>query len=149
MAAVECKKTVENIMMPAQAIWMIRLSLVYLIIAVLFGGIIFIQKVINIHPAIWSLLPIHYEVAIWGWLVQFLMGTAYWMFPKYILGTRRGSESLAWAMVILFNCGLILLVISTFAINIAIVARGLIFISICQFVILVWQRVVTYRNVNS
>lgn len=136
-------------MMPAQAIWMIRLSLLYLMIAVVFGGAIFIQKAINIHPAIWSLLPVHYEMAIWGWLVQFLMGTAYWMFPKYIVKTRRGSESLAWAMVILFNCGLILLAISTFVNNTAIAGRGLILISICQFVILMWQRVVTYRNVKS
>lgn len=136
-------------MMPAQAIWMIRFSLLYLMVAVVIGGAIFIQKAINIHPAIWSLLPVHYEMAIWGWLVQFLMGTAYWMFPKHIVGTRRGSESLAWTMVLLFNCGLILLAISTFVINTAIVGRVLIVISICQFVILMWQRVVTYRNVKS
>lgn len=97
---------------------------------------------------IWSLLPIHFEFAIWGWLVQFVMGTAYWMFPKKLEGERRGPMLPAWIMVCVFNIGLISLVIVSlvFDFSVAIVGRSLIAVSIIFFVGLIWQRVVTYRN---
>jgi len=58
--------------------------------------------------------PIHYELTIWGWLVQFVMGTAYWIFPRFLKGESRGSALPAWIMVCLYNIGLILLAISVF-----------------------------------
>lgn len=135
--------------MPAQTIWMIRLSLAYLLIAVLLGGLIITQKAIDLHPIIWSLLPVHFELAIWGWLVQSVMGTAYWMFPKKLKNERRGPVLPAWVMVCLFNSGLILfgILVHVFAISsAAIIGRSLIAVSIIIFSGLIWQRVVTYRN---
>tara|TARA_R100001143_G_scaffold63387_1_gene70074 strand:+ start:12165 stop:12572 length:408 start_codon:yes stop_codon:yes gene_type:complete len=134
--------------MPAQTIWMIRFSLIYLLISVLIGSLLITHKAINIHPMIWSLLPIHFEFAIWGWLVQFVMGTAYWMFPKKLEGERRGPILPAWIMVCLFNFGLISLVIVSLVLDfsVAIVGRSLIAVSIVIFGGLIWQRVVTYRN---
>lgn len=135
--------------MPAQSIWMIRLSLLCLSVSVLIGGLLFIHKVIHIHPIIWAFLPLHYELAIWGWLVQFVMGTAYWMFPRFLKGERRGPDLPAWIMVCLYNTGLILLAASVFIpINFpaAMSGRVLIGAGVMIFAGLTWRRVVSYRN---
>jgi len=136
-------------MIPKPSIWMIRLSLCYLLIAVLIGGLILSNKAIDLHPSIWALLPIHFELAIWGWLVQFVMGTAYWIFPKMLKKERRGPAAPAWFMIIIFNAGLLLMVLSQFIqhpfFN-PLVGRVLIAISILGFALLIWPRIVTYRN---
>jgi len=135
--------------MPAQTIWMIRLSLVYLLISVLLGGLIITHKAVDLHPMIWSLLPVHFELAIWGWLVQFVMGTAYWMFPKKLTAKRRGPAAPAWAMVVLFNFGLILLVAGPFISSLpqsSLIGRLCIGLSILLFALLMWSRITTYRK---
>ena len=110
------------------------------------------SKVITIHPAIWSLLPVHFELAIWGWIVQFVLGTAYWMFPKKLEGERRGNPLFATVMVVLFNAGLILLIVSNFTetitLQLSLSGRSLITVSILIFAFLIWSRVVTYRNLK-
>lgn len=135
--------------MPAQSIWMIRSSLMCLIAASIAGGIILVHKSAELHPAVWLLLPLHYELAIWGWLVQFVMGTAYWMFPRYVTGAKRGSSSAAWAMAALFNTGLLLLLASGLLRDgdlVAVSGRCLLTLSVVVFVFLMWKRAVSYRD---
>lgn len=136
-------------MMPTQTIWMIRLSLIYLLIAVLLGGLIITHKAIDLHPMIWSLLPVHFELAIWGWLVQFVMGTAYWMFPKKIQEPRRGPTLPAWLMIFNFNMGVIFLSVHSFLTHIewiSFLGRSFIIVGILLFTYLMWSRIVTYRH---
>lgn len=135
--------------MPAQSIWMIRISLLCLLISVFIGGLLFVHKAIHIHPMIWAFLPLHYELAIWGWLVQFVMGTAYWMFPRFLKGERRGPALPAWIMVCLYNTGLILLATSALisaSYPVALSGRALIGAGVMIFAGLTWRRVVSYRN---
>lgn len=131
--------------MPSQTIWMIRLSLIYLLIAVLIGGLLITHKAIGLHPMLWSLLPVHFELAIWGWLVQFVMGTAYWMFPRHVQGKARGNDILAWLLVLLFNFGLLLLILPQKYLYDYPISRLLIAISILLFFGLIWPRIKTYR----
>ncbi|MEX2463280.1 MAG: cbb3-type cytochrome c oxidase subunit I [Balneolaceae bacterium] len=135
--------------MPIQSVWMIRLSLIWLLIASGLGALLFIHKTIPLHPSIWSLLPLHYEIAIWGWIVQFVLGTAYWIFPRFLEGEPRGSKFWADSIVWIFNIGLIILLISYlfFGINyLPLIGRGLILMSLFIFIFLIWSRVVSYRN---
>jgi len=135
--------------MPAQSVWMIRLSLVYLAITISMGGLLLIHKAISIHPAVWGLLPVHFELAIWGWMVQFVMGTAYWMFPRFLKGEPRGNSNIATLMATLFNGGLFLLLISIFDVYSSFLApagRGLLLISVTLFAALIWNRIVSYRK---
>lgn len=135
--------------MPAQSIWMIRISLGYFLIITLIGSLLLVHKVIEIHPVMWALLPAHYEMAIWGWMVQFVLGTAYWIFPRYLNLKPRGSERIAWLIVILLNSGVFLLVIKNlFQISqlFKISGRFLIIASIGFFVSVIWNRVVSYRD---
>lgn len=137
-------------MIPKPSIWMIRLSLVYFSISAGLGSMIFIHKAIDIHSMLWAFLPIHYELAMWGWLVQFVMGTAYWIFPKKLEGERRGPAASAWAMVIIFNSGLIFLITShlfSTSPSFTIIGRVLITVGILIFTILIWFRIVSYRNI--
>lgn len=139
--------------MPAQSIWMIRISMGYLLFITIIGSLLLIHKVVEIHPAMWAFLPVHYEMAIWGWMVQFVMGTAYWMFPRYLQAKRpRGSESSAWMIVALLNSGIILLVIehlTQISPFFKISGRILIISSVGLFVSMMWKRVVSYRNLES
>jgi hypothetical protein len=130
---------------------MIRLSLVYLCIAVLTGGLLLIHKAVSVHPAMWGLLPVHFEIAIWGWMIQFVMGTAYWMFPRFLKGRPRGISQIATLMVVLFNGGLFLLLLSILDVYSSILApagRGVMVISVALFAVLMWKRIVSYRNHN-
>ncbi|MFU8813170.1 MAG: hypothetical protein ACNA78_09390 [Balneolaceae bacterium] len=136
-------------MMPSQSIWMIRLSLIWLFVSAVIGGLLLVHKAVGLHPALWSLLPVHFELAIWGWLVQFLLGTAYWMFPRKLVGARRGPAFPAWMMVALLNTGLLFLVTAamhTDGVLFAITGRSLIATSILLFFGLIRPRIVTYRN---
>jgi len=138
--------------MPTQSILMLRISFIYLILAVSIGGILLFHKAQPLHPAVWALLPIHFEAAIWGWLIQFVMGTAYWMFPRFLKGEARGSVNLAWGMAALFNTGLLLLIAGYFPVtdllNFKAVGRAMILSSILLFGWLTWSRVVSYRNLE-
>lgn len=137
--------------MPNQSIWMLRFSLIWLLLSVLLGGLLLIHKAISIHPAVWALLPLHFEMAIWGWFVQFVMGTAWWFFPRYLQGSKRGSESGAWSVCALFNTGLVILLISHLGdIHnlLPAAARMIMGTAVFIFVLLIWNRVVTYRHLG-
>jgi hypothetical protein len=129
---------------------MIRLSLVSLLLSALMGGLILTHKAVPVHPALWGLLPLHYELAIWGWLVQFVMGTAYWMFPRHLKGPGRGSARMAGLMVALYNTGLVLLLLSSLMGSVktplALGGRGLLASAVMLFGGLMWHRVVSYRE---
>jgi len=46
-----------------------------------------------------------------GWITQLAIGVAYWMFPRFLKADNprpRGSDSLAWAVYICLNAGLVL-----------------------------------------
>lgn len=138
--------------MPSQSILMLRFSFLYLIVAVSLGGVLLFHKVQPLHPGVWALLPIHFETAIWGWLIQFVMGTAYWMFPRHLEGEARGSTVLAWVMIAFLNTGILLLITGylpvTDLLNLKAAGRALILSSILLFGWLVWNRVVSYRNLK-
>ncbi len=137
-------------MMPKPSIWMLRLALVYLLISVSVGGLLLIQKTVNLHPMLWSLLPIHFELAIWGWLVQFVMGTAYWMFPRFLKGPKRGNEKFAIISVVSFNAGLLFLMAGYFTevhSSLRLSSRFLMLFGVTLFVAVMWNRVLSYRQV--
>lgn len=136
--------------MPVQSVWLIRLSLIYFFIAVVLGGILLSHKVVEIHPSVWALLPLHFEMAIWGWIIQFVLGTAYWMFPRFLKTPKRGSSLAAWYGIILFNAGIITVLLSHLISSqwLRIPGRFLILAGIVTFIGLMWGRVVTYRNRN-
>lgn len=138
--------------MPAHSRWMIRCSFMYLVLGFLLGALMLINKVYPLHGAIRMLMPVHIEMLIFGWIIQFTLGTAYWMLPRFLEGEPRGSTYGATAMVLMLNTGIILVVLDRFGISdlpLDISGRILETVSVVLFIVLHWNRVVSYRNKNS
>ncbi|MCT8333789.1 cbb3-type cytochrome c oxidase subunit I [Leptospira sp. 85282-16] len=136
-------------MFPLPSVWFLRFSLIYLVIGSSLGAILMLNKAFTLNPKIWKILPIHYSILIWGFLLQLIMGTAYWMFPKFLSEHPRGSTWQIWFVFYSYNLGFILYLISKFIFplnSLAIIGKILIFIGIVTFMKLVWARVITYNK---
>ena len=92
--------------MPRLSVWMIRASLVYLLVGFTFGGLILFHKGLSLSPVLWRLLPAHIEFLMIGWIIQLVAGVAFWILPRFSRAPRRGNVRLAWIAFGLFNFGL-------------------------------------------
>jgi len=132
--------------MPSVSIWMIRSSLIWFLLTFLTGSVLLLNKGFELTPALWALLPVHYEIALLGWILQFVLGTAYWMFPRFLDGPKRGNRTSAILMVMVLNAGILC---SAFAMNhewVIFIGRLFLLMGVILFVGLMWGRVVSYRD---
>lgn len=135
--------------MPTPSRWMIRSSFVYLFLGILLGALMLVHKAYFIHPAIWILLPIHIEITIFGWIIQLTLGTAYYMLPRFLEGPSRGDSTLAYAMIVFLNAGIIFVVadsLLSLAVPLDMIGRIFEMTAVGLFVALHWNRIVTYRT---
>ncbi len=95
--------------MPRLSVWFVRASMLYLLAGFTIGALMLAQDGISYDPSILSLLPVHIEFLLVGWLVQLAMGMAFWIFPRFGLGLphSRGSVPLIWASFLMLNAGII------------------------------------------
>ncbi len=82
--------------------------MLYLLVGFALGALMLAQDGISFDPSILTVLPVHMEFLLVGWLVQFAMGVAFWIFPRFGLGLprSRGNERLIWSSFWLLNAGL-------------------------------------------
>lgn len=135
--------------MPLTSRILIRCSLIYLLMAMLLGTVILIHKAWPLHPAVWQLLPLHIEMAIFGWIIQFTLGTAYWMLPRLIKGPQRGPRRMAFVMVVALNLGILLNLagaLTFYSQLFGFLGRFLELLSVLLFIGLHWKRITTYRS---
>lgn len=95
--------------MPPVSVWFIRSALLSLLAGYFIGALLLTAKGVGVPslPLVWRWLPVHYEVLLVGWLVQLVMGVAYWIFPRFGMTPQaRGREDLAWLALALLNGGL-------------------------------------------
>lgn len=96
--------------MPKYSVWTIRCALIYLATGFTFGGLLLANKGVTASPAIspiiWQLLPAHMEFLLVGWMVQLVLGMAFWILPRFSLEPKRGNVSLAWLSFGLLNLGI-------------------------------------------
>lgn len=130
--------------MPLVSRIMIRLALLYFLVGVLIGALMLVNKASGFYPQIWGLLPIHIEIMIFGWIIQFTLGTGYWMLPRLVVGKPRGNTRLALLLPLLWNLG-ILIMISGYLVfpNTAwrLLGRVLETLAVPVFIALHWKRV--------
>lgn len=135
--------------MPPFSIWMIRGALGSLIVSSLLGALLMLHKAMPFHDAVWALLPFHYELAIWGFLIPFVMGAAYWIFPRQLKGEPRGHPASATITAVSYTAGLMIhlaeMGFATWTGNFP-SGRILIMISIMLFIGMMWGRAVSYRD---
>lgn len=88
---------------------MLRLSLVWLVLGIVLGGIMLTDNRIPGDWRVWF-APTHGHMLFVGWFLQFVVGVAFWLLPrKRSPGRPLGySEPLAFAAVVALNLGLLL-----------------------------------------
>lgn len=135
--------------MPRPSRWMIRCSFVYLVIGFLIGAGLLVNKAYPVYPEIWTLLVIHIEILIFGWIIQFTLGTAYWILPKSRNMESKYDQLGALIIPISLNLGILLNIgdhlfrISEYA---WLVGRSLELFSVLLFIALHWKRVTSFRK---
>lgn len=91
--------------MPRLSVLMIRAALLYLGVGFLFGGLLLFNKGIPVEGSIWRLLPVHIELLVFGWMLQLIMGVAFWIAPRFSTEPRYGRVFLAQLAFVLLNLG--------------------------------------------
>lgn len=147
-------------MMPLISRVMIRMAYVYLIAGMIIGGLILAEKAYSFWPGIWMFRESHIEMLLFGFIIQFTLGTGYWMLPRMLDEPVRGNEFLAWVMVAVLNLGVLIMAtrpfwvpslgsttygLSWFSIS-GIAGRSLELAGVLLFIKLHWKRIVTYRD---
>ncbi len=137
--------------MTLQSRLMIKLSFVYLLIGAALGTLMLLSKAFVLHPLIWALFSIHIEVMIFGWIIQFTLGMAHWILPRYLEGEARGNPVFANLMVISINAGIWLMIgaeLNLLPETFRIVARMLELFTVILFIQLHWNRIATYKHLG-
>lgn len=82
--------------MPRLSVWLLRGSLLNLLAGGALGG-----WLLSVEPAafLWTvrLRAAHVHLLLFGWLLPFVLGTAYWILPKHARGDPRGSNAWGWS----------------------------------------------------
>jgi cbb3-type cytochrome oxidase subunit 1 len=92
--------------MPKLSVWFIHSSLLYLAAGFTLGALLLVNKGLPFSATIWLLLPAHIEFVMFGWLVMLVMGTAFWILPRFSRPPKRGNEPLAWTAFFLLHAGI-------------------------------------------
>lgn len=112
----------------------IKTSLIYLLIGSFLGFLLLSNKAYNFDLRIWSLLPIHMDILIFGWFLQFIFGVAFWIMPRFIDKNSYGNEKLILISYILINIGILTKIMSKYGLF-------FIFIGILFFILNIYPRV--------
>lgn len=99
--------------MPRNSAWAVRLSLFYLALGFTFGALLLANKGIPFLPFLWTLVPAHIEILIFGWLIQLALGVAFWILPRFS-GGGRGNENLFVATIAALNLGIWLVIAGSY-----------------------------------
>lgn len=86
----------------------VKTSLVYLIASFGVGLFLALRPLITLPALVNGLAPVYFHLFMVGWVMQLIVGVAYWMFPKWSRERPRGYEALALATFWLLNLGLLL-----------------------------------------
>ncbi len=129
--------------MPRLSYLFIRTLLVYLVLGFTFGSLILANKGVPFAPLVWTLLPIHIEFLILGWLTQLALGVAFWILPRLASNTPRGNERWSWTAFVLVNLGIALNVASPYVglTWLGLSARILQAVGVAAFAIGNWKRI--------
>lgn len=131
--------------MPAATVWMLRASLFWFLFSVTSGSLMLLEKSMIVHGGWMSLYPFHIEAAMVGWMVQFVVAVAYWMFPRHLTGRPRGHPIFGWLLTVLLNGSVVVAMAALWYTGLAMPARALFAGSAVLFLWMIWKRVASYR----
>ncbi len=88
--------------------WMIKTSLVYLLVGVLMGLFMFLAHRFPAFEWVSTWRAVHVHVILVGSVIQMIMGVALWMFPRKVEPPRWTTEEEGMALYISFNTATII-----------------------------------------
>lgn len=129
--------------MPKLSVWLVRASLIHMGIGFLFGSLILHHKGVPIYGWTWKLLNPHIELMIFGWTMQFVMGIAFWILPRFSGEARYGRVRLGWWSFALLNTGIIATSLGGWFVldALSFAGRLLILGAVALFAVLMWPRI--------
>jgi len=141
-------------MIPRIAQWMIRTAFVWLGLGFTAGALVLLQKALPMAPWLWTLRLSHVHMLLVGWNVQFGVGVAYWIFPRFDAAGDRGVPHWWWLGYVCLNGGvfaaaahdLVALFVPAMGHELAIVAGILYIGATVGLVTPLWQRVLPFRS---
>lgn len=127
--------------MPRLSVWFLRASLLYLLAGFVLGALLLAEKGIDYDAGIWSVLPIHIEFLLVGWLLQLALGVAFWILPRFGVGAPRGREMLIWISFVLLNGGILIAALQLWVAPALLAGRVLEATAVLLYIIGSWSRV--------
>ena len=129
--------------MPKLSVWLLRASLVHMGLGFLFGALMLLQKGVPLYAWLWQLLNPHIELMTFGWTMQFVMGLAFWILPRFSGEQRYGNEQLGWWSLGLLNSGIVLTATGAwFSLElVTLIGRLLTLAAVLLFIVMIYPRV--------
>jgi hypothetical protein len=97
--------------MPPLARTFVKAAFVYFVVALLLGALMALNQWLGFSRWLRVVYTSQLHLLVVGWLTQLAIGVAYWILPRFRKGENRGlrgSTTLAWAVVVCLNVGLLL-----------------------------------------
>ncbi len=161
--------------MPRLSQWMIRSSLLWLLLGSTVGGLLLMNKAVPFSTWsacdpqtctgwaallrwlagwLWAWRSSHVHTMLVGWMLQLAYGVAFWILPRLDARGSRGNEALAWGCYWALNLGALLAVLEPplqswlpgwLAATLLVLGGGLYIVANAAFVAHAWPRVVAFR----
>ncbi len=97
--------------MPPIARTFVKAAFVYFVIAFLLGALIMLDGWLAFSRWLRVIYTSQLHLLLVGWITQLAIGVAYWIFPRFLKeqdSRPRGSDALAWFVLVSLNLGLAL-----------------------------------------
>lgn len=97
--------------MPPLARAFIKLAFAYFAAAFLLGALMMLDRWLGFSRWLKVVYLSQLHLLVVGWITQLAIGVAYWIFPRFLKdqdSRGRGSDKLAWGVLICLNVGLLL-----------------------------------------
>ena len=99
--------------MPRVSQWLIRAALLQLLSGAILGAGYLVFKAEGWIPTIVTHLGTHQEEMLVGWMVQLVMGVAYWILPRVAEQAPDESARVMWLVFWLLNVGVLVASLGT------------------------------------
>jgi hypothetical protein len=93
---------------PFLSVLLVRTALCWLAAGAAMGALLLASKALPLPGEVFRLFHVHSEAVLVGWMVQFAMGVAWWILPKFPRLPERGPAAPVWAAWLLLNAGVLL-----------------------------------------
>ena len=97
--------------MPPIARTYIKAAFAYFVLAFLLGALMMLDRWLGFSRWLKAVYLSQLHLLMVGWITQLAIGVAYWMFPRFLKtqdSRPRGSDTLAWVVLVTLNAGLLL-----------------------------------------